>query len=164
MKLRKYFNFFLFGLLSLAFSNAYSQVSIYGNEWIDPQKNHYKFKVGENGIYRITYAQLSSLGMQNIPTGQLRVYRDGEQVPLYVSNSTLGPGEYIEFYGRKADGKVDRQLFLQPEFQPNEELNLLTDTAVYFLTHRDTGIPLRVTAENNVIPSPEPASAEYIYT
>src|SRR5690554_2363185 len=164
MKLRKYFNFFLFGLLSLAFSNAYSQVSIYGNEWIDPQKNHYKFKVGENGIYRITYAQLSSLGMQNIPTGQLRVYRDGEQVPLYISNTTLGPGEYIEFYGRKADGKVDRQLFLQPEFQPNEELNLLTDTAVYFLTHRDTGIPLRVTAENNVIPSPEPASAEYIYT
>ncbi len=163
MKLKKYFNFFLFGLLSLAFSNAYAQVSTYGNEWIDSQKNHYKFKVGEDGIYRITYAQLSSLGMQNIPTGQLRVYRDGEQVPLYVSNSTLGPGEYIEFYGRKADGKVDRQLFLQPEFQPNEELNLLTDTAVYFLTHRDTGIPLRVTAENNVIPSPEPSSAEYIF-
>lgn len=163
MKLKKYFNFFLFGLLSLAFSNAYSQVSTYGNEWIDSQKNHYKFKVGENGLYRITYAQLSNLGLHNIPVNQLRVFRDGEQVPLYISNTTLGPGDYIEFYGRMADGKVDQQLFLQPQFQANEELNLLTDTAVYFLTHRDTGIPLRVTAENNVIPSPEPSSAEYIF-
>lgn len=152
-------------ILFVGVPKGHAQNNIYGFEWIDYSKPHYKFKIGEAGIYRITYEQLNSMNMGALPVGNLRIYRDGKQVPIYISTNTnnLNSGDYIEFYGYGADGEIDKQLYLQPEYQPNEELNLITDTAVYFLSYRDGGVPLRIDSEENIIPNPEPTNAGYLY-
>lgn len=135
----------------------------FGNEWIDSQEQHYKFKVRTKSLYRISYDQLVQLGLGQTPPNQLRIFRDGQQVPIFVSNQQqLGSGDYIEFFAYQADAFLDRQLYLQEEFLPNPEVNLITDSAVYFLTKRVSGTPMRLQNMDNIMPSPEPANASYV--
>ncbi|MEZ5055249.1 MAG: hypothetical protein R2807_10895 [Chitinophagales bacterium] len=138
-----------------------SQAQPYGNEWIDYSKTYYKFKIAKTSLYRITYAELSNLG---IPNNQLRgtyfkIIRNGNEIPLYVStNGQFGATDFIEFYGEKNDGKPDSLLYKNPADQPHDKLNLFSDTAVCFLTIDPFNINARITQQVNdlsVIPSPE---------
>ena len=54
-------------------------------------------------------------------------------MPIYVD--TLGNGEinYIEFYGKKNRGKVDRGLYRSDDEQLNPEYSTINDTSAYFL-------------------------------
>ena len=51
-----------FGLLMLLAVMAGAQQR-FNNEWIDYAKTYYKFKVGSNGVFRITPATLVLLGL-----------------------------------------------------------------------------------------------------
>ena len=121
----------------------------YNNEWIDFSKTYYKFKVPANGLYRITKAVLASVntGLENVPVQQFQLFRNGQEVPVYTSiaSGSLGPTDYIEFWGRINDGAPDQALYRSPTYQHTQKWSLETDTATYFLTVNTTGTPFHYT-------------------
>lgn len=147
--------FFVAGMLGVA--QAYAQ---YGNEWIDYSKTYYKFKVGKNGIYRIPKAALDATGVPSGTTGsQFSLYSRGQEIPLYVTtDNAFGNSDYIEFYGKKNDGKQDTELYGDPNIQPNDRVSLFSDTACYYLTYDNAGNHSRyVNISNPISGSPTPA-------
>lgn len=153
-------------LLVLFFSSVSGFAQVLGNEWINYNQSYFKFKVWENGIYRIPQSLLQANGLGNIPGNQFAIFRDGVQVPVYVStNGILGGNDYIEFYGAKADGKaMDREMY-EPNanLQGDPEVSILSDTAYYFLTFGGTN-NARLTLQSNVIPPLAPAPEPYCIT
>ncbi len=153
-------------LLVLFFSSVTAFSQVLGNEWINYNQSYFKFKVWENGIYRIPQSLLQANGLGNVNGSQFALFRDGVQVPVYVStNGTFGPNDYIEFYGAKADGKtLDKEMY-EPNtsLQGDPEINLLSDTAAYFLTFGGVS-NLRLTLQSNVIPPNPPAAEPYCIT
>jgi hypothetical protein len=123
-------------LLLLMYSGFLIKAQVYNNEWIDYNKTYYKFKVGANGLYRISQAALSSIALDNTPAENFQLWRNGKEISLYTSIPTgiLSSTDYIEFWGEMNDGKPDKQLYLDPDYQLNDHWSLQTDTAAYFLT------------------------------
>src|SRR3954471_19855196 len=117
------------------------------NEWIDYNKTYYKFKVGpfgydivgapvEKGVVRISEASLAAAGLGNIPAEQFQLWKDGNEIPIFISrsNGILSSSDYIEFWGEIANGKPDRQLYNDTSFQLSAHWSLESDSAAYFLT------------------------------
>lgn len=146
-----------------------AQAQVYNNEWIeDYSKPYYKFKVGKDGLYRITQNVLNNAGLGLTPAEQFQLWRNGVQVPIYTSVSTgmLPVNGYIEFWGKMNDGKPDNQLYRNPAFQLSDKWSLETDTASYFLTiNTNTFNNLRIeTAANNVTGNSLPVEPYFMYT
>lgn len=125
-------------------SSIVAQTFVMGNEWYrqNPQREFIKFLVAEEGIYRVTNADLIAAGydLSNINPDVFQLYFRGEEVPMYVSqiNERL---EYLDFYGQRNDGKEEAIMYRDPlsgraanNLQPNAEISIFSDTAVYFLT------------------------------
>jgi len=145
----------------------HSQTFPYYNEWIDYSKTYYKFKAGKTGLYRITQAELSSLGIGSTPAEHFQLWRNGREVPLYTSVSTgpLGAGDYIEFWGMRNDGKPDSMLYRDPNYILSDKYNFQTDTAAFFLTVNPTGGNLRIqNTANNVAGNVLPPEPYFMYT
>ena len=108
----------------------------YNNEWINFSQTYYKFKVGSNGLYRITQPALSSIGLAGISADRFQLWRNGKEIAIYTSipAGVFSVSDYIEFYGQANDGLPDKQLYKYDSLQMNDKLSLLTDTAAYFLT------------------------------
>lgn len=164
----KYSRIYIFLLNYLLLTTVTLAVSAqYNNEWIDHNKTYYKFKVGTNGLYRISYAVLQSQGLHTTPTQHFQLWRNGVEVPLYTSipSGTMASSDFIEFYGEMNDGKPDAPLYKKPEFQLADKWSLQTDTAAYFLTvNSASGNKRLIDAVNNVASntlSPEPY---FLYT
>jgi hypothetical protein len=135
----------------------------FNNSWINFSNTYYKFRIVEEGIYRISKSQLDAIGMGSVSGAQFAVYREGQEVPIYTSsNGSFGSNDFIEFYGTKADGKIDKQLYPDPNFQPNDEVNILTDTAYYFITYNN-GVHQRMQPSSSIIPFPTPTPAAYCW-
>ncbi len=101
--------------------------------------------------------------MSSVTGNQFAILREGVEIPIRTTtNGTFGTTDYIEFYGRKADGKIDKQLYTNPDYQPSDDFNLINDTAVYFLTYDNT-THLRYQEINNPIPIPTPTAAPYCW-
>ena len=120
--------------------------TLYGNEWINFDQSYFKIMVAEDGMYRIPWQTLSDAGLplNQVNGNQFQLFRNGEQVPLYLTtDGLLGNSDYLEFFGKKNTSELDRHLFKDPG---NEMINplysLITDTAAYFLTWTN-GVPLR---------------------
>jgi hypothetical protein len=154
-------------LVLLICSGFFIKAQVYNNEWIDYSKTYYKFKVGVTGLYRISQATLSSVGLDNASAENFQLWRNGREIPLYTSvpTGTLGSSDYIEFWGEMNDGKPDNQLYLNPDYQLNDHWSLQTDTASYFLTVNPSTTNKRLINTTNDIAgntlSPEPY---FIYT
>jgi hypothetical protein len=134
----------------------------YNNEWIDYSKTYYKFGVVADGFYRIAQPVLASVGLAGTQAQHFKMYRNGQEVPLYtsVAAGALGAGDYIEFYGQMNDGKSEKELYKTDNLQLADKFSLLSDTASYFLTVHTTGSNLRMAnTPNNLaggLPAPEP--------
>ncbi len=142
---------FLFtSLILLLVTTGFSQLN---NSWIDYTKTYYKFKVSRDSLCRIAQPVLAAIGLGSVPAQNFQLWRNGKEVRLYtsVSSGVLGAGDYIEFWGERNDGKPDKTLFRNPDFQLNDKYNLNTDTATYFLTVNTVGINLRYLQSPNVI-------------
>ena len=140
-------------LIIFVFITAAGYSQPYSNSWIDYNKTYYKFKVGQNGLFRISQTVLNGIGLGNIPVEQLQLWRNGEEQILFTSVSTgvLGSSDYIEFWGRMNDGKMDTKLYRDEDFQLSDHYSIQTDTAAYYLTINSTGNNLRFTnSANNV--------------
>jgi hypothetical protein len=125
-----------FLLFLFIISGLTSGAQNYNNEWIDYNKTYYKFKVGATGVYRIPQALLSTLGLGSVEAQHFQLWRNGEQVPIYTSLQTgvLTASDYIEFWGKMNDGKPDKVLYRDTDFQANDAWGITTDTAAFFLT------------------------------
>jgi hypothetical protein len=131
-----------------------ARAQTYGNEWIDFGTTYYKFKSGAEGVIRITSATLSAAGLTNLTGSDIAVYRDGSEVPLFVStNGLFGSGDYIELYAAPMDGFADLPLFSNPAWQANKYLSLFSDSSSYFLVSLPGAAHARYVDATTAIPS-----------
>ena len=157
--LRYTIHFLAFAFFSL---QAAAQSGPYGNEWVDYSKTYYKFKVGKAGVYRIQRAALDAAGLPSTVNGSnFMLFRDGQEIPVYVSANTMTGSDYIEFIGKGATGVLDKELYADTTWQPNNRISLYTDTAAYFLTYDNNTNHLRFTEQANTIPGTPPAPEAY---
>ena len=122
--------------MSLVCTGLLAEAQVYNNEWIDYTKPYYKFKLGSSGLYRISQATLNAVGLGSTPAENFQLWRNGQEVPLYTSiaSGPLAASDYVEFWGQMNDGKPDKQLYRDPDYQLNDRYSLQSDTAFYFLT------------------------------
>ena len=69
----------------------------------------YKITVDEDGIYRVTYAELQAAGMDvdNVDPAQFKLTSQGQEIAIYVEgegDSSFDSDDYITFYGQKFSG------------------------------------------------------------
>ena len=160
--------FVLFSALLFSIS-SWSQMwngqdTLYGNEWIVDQENPiYKFTVGEDGVYRVSYETLRASGfpVDNVSAKNFRLFKNGEEVAVYISREgILSGGDFIEFYGFQNRDDLDKFLVPDPENQwMNSNTSLYEDNSAYFLTWSDTESNVRIiNIENDFenLPEPEP--------
>lgn len=149
------------------FSGIHVSAQNFNNEWIDYSKTYYKFKVGTTGIHRISQTSLSTIGLGSTPSEHFQLWRNGQQVALYitVASGPLGASDFIEFWGERNDGKPDLELYKDPDFQLSNRHSFLTDTAAFFLTVNSSGPNHRVQATvNNVAGNVLPAEPYFMHT
>lgn len=166
MKRRNHFNRLLIMLVVLLTTGLSLTAQPFNNEWIDFNKTYYKFKVGTDGLYRIPVSTLDANGLNNIPAEQFRLFRNGQEVPLYTSTASgvLPADGYIEFWGLANDGETDKILYREQQFQHRTRYNLHTDTAIYFLTVEPTLSNKRfVSVNNDVASNTLPAEPYFTY-
>jgi hypothetical protein len=91
----------------------------FNNEWIQFSQTYYKIKIAKDGLYRIPKSLLDAMGIGGAQVQNFELWRNGEKVPFYpsVSSGVLPGNGYLEFWGEKNDGKPDRILYRQPDFQ-----------------------------------------------
>lgn len=139
----------------------------FNNEWIQFNQTYYKIKVAKDGLYRIPKSLLDANGLGNTQVQFFELWRNGEKVPFFpsVSNGTLPSNGYLEFWGEANDGKPDKALYRNPEFQHTTRYSLQTDTAVYFLSVNASQAGFRYTEVfNNVAGNVLSAEPYFMYT
>lgn len=153
-------------LIFLAFYSIAGNAQQYNNEWIDYNKTYYKFKVATTGLFRISQATLSGVGLGSTDAAHFQLWKNGIEVPLYttVQAGALPAAGYIEFWGEINDGKPDNQLYRNTIDQLNNTKSLFTDTAAYFLTVNPGTGNRRLVATPNQIPSGATPEPFFIYT
>lgn len=154
-------------LLLLTAISLSAGAQVYNNEWIDYNKTYYKFRVGVSGIYRIYSNALASIGLENVNVDHFQLWRNGEQVAIYTSvqNAPLGSTGFIEFWGDMNDGKPDKPLYREPDYQLYDKFSLQTDSAAFFLTVNPAGGNLRIiNTANNVAGNTLPVEPFFMYT
>lgn len=138
--MKRFYLIYLLIVFSLAFcTGSAANAQVYGNEWLVKTQEYYQIKVSVNGIYRITYTDLLNAGASpaSIDPRKFQIFLNGKEEALYIpgeDDGVFAPGEYIEFFGRKHDGKLDAELYINPSSQPHTYHSLYSDTSVYFLT------------------------------
>ncbi|NVO30328.1 putative type IX secretion system sortase PorU2 [Hymenobacter lapidiphilus] len=140
-------NLWLVLLLSLLGTVAASaQSGPYGNEWLVPGQQYYKIKVARNGIYRLDHAYLQRAGITSADPRRLQLWRRGREVAVHVGgNATaLDASSFVEFFGQRNDGQLDRGMHKKSADQLNPMYSLFTDTAAYFLTVSPTALGKRM--------------------
>lgn len=137
--------------ICILYCNTASIAQTFGNEWIQYNQMYFKFQIDTDRVYRIPIADLQALGIPNNVLGDnLQLFRDGEEEPIYVSNNGILTGsDYIEFYGRRADGTLDSRLFKNVANHMNPSQNFLSDTAFYFITYNNSTSNKRFTPMAN---------------
>ena len=103
--------------------------TLYGNEWIDPAQQYFKLTLSTDGIYRISYDDMVNAGMpvQGISMDRIFLYRFGQEVAMYTSSKgIITASDYIEFFGKKNRGELDKVLFRNPADQFNIEHSMFT--------------------------------------
>ncbi|MFM9945419.1 MAG: hypothetical protein ACKVQB_09335, partial [Bacteroidia bacterium] len=137
----------------LLFSNL-SHAQLYGNEWINFNQDYYKIKIGKEGIYRIDYNTLQTIGfpLNSVDPNYIQLWINGQELPLIVNGESdlkFDVGDYIEFYGTYNDGKLDAPLYPNTNEQPHQYMSLYSDTATYFLTISSSSTGKRVVVNDD---------------
>ena len=156
-------------IILLWFASALSaQTDLYGNEWISYDQQYLKIRTAADGLYRLHYDELAdaltAIGtdIATIAPDDFQLFQLGEEQYLYIEgdgDGSFDPGDFIEFYGIRNDGKLDTRLYENEQYQIHTYTSLFTDTAVYFLTWNSDPGHLRMEQLANVLSDmPEPES------
>jgi hypothetical protein len=134
-------------LLPVLLLIVFSTTAQLHNSWINYNKTYYKFKVGKDGLTRISQPALVAAGLGAVAAQDFQLWRNGKEVRLFtsVASGVLGATDYIEFWGLSNDGAPDTDLYRDPDYQLDSKYSLFSDTAVYFLTTNTTSPNLRYT-------------------
>lgn len=108
------------------------------NEWIDYAKTYYKITTSKDGIYRINFAALASAGINPavVDPNHIRMYFRGEEVAIHIEGSQDGSfdaNDYIDFFGRRNDGTLDKKLYKEPTHVGNVAYNTHNDSTAFYL-------------------------------
>jgi Peptidase family C25 len=143
-------NFLFTAVILLLVFTGFSQLN---NSWIDYNKTYYKFKLGKDTLCRIPQSVLATAGLGSTPAQNFQLWRNGKEIRIYtsVANGTLGASDYIEFWGEMNDGKPDKTLYRDTDFQLDDKYSLFSDTATYYLTVNPAAGNLRYIESNNPV-------------
>jgi len=135
----------LFTLLTIFFWSGVLKGQPFGNEWIASNQSYLKLLTAQEGIYRVTFEDLSNAGapVNTVLPNRYQLFHRGKEQSILVSSdpsTPLQPGDFIEFYGLRNDGTLDQFLYRTPEAQPHGFYNLYSDTTAFFLTWNISGI------------------------
>ncbi len=141
--------FLILYLIITALTLGYGQRTI----WVDPGQRYIRIPVWEDDFYRISRADINNFASSNgenvsgIALEKFALYFRGEEVPM------IREGNDLLFYGRRNDGSLDSLMFLVKN-QANPKINILSDTAYYFLTwFTDNRIGKREITAANLTPT-----------
>ncbi|MCX6314770.1 MAG: C25 family cysteine peptidase [Sphingobacteriales bacterium] len=140
---------------------GYAQLN---NSWIDYSKTYYKFRLANDTLCRINQSALPA-AIAGTPAQNFQLWRNGQEVRLYTSVATgpLAASDYIEFWGLMNDGKPDKGLYRNADYQLSGKYSLETDTATYYLTVNPVGNNLRyVQSPNNIAGNVLPAETYFM--
>lgn len=151
--------------VALALTISFSSIGQYSNNWIDFNQTYYKIAVAKEGLYRLTYSDLLSANfpVNSINPGLIKLYHRGKEQAIFIQGELDGvfhPTDYIEFYGQRNDGTLDKNLYQPASAQPHPYYNLYSDTTAYFLTYSLTasaGKRMENFSEVNVLNLPKEA-------
>ncbi len=149
--MNRFFAIFVFCLFSFG---AIAQQ--YGNEWIDFTKTYYKINVGKEGIYRLTYDKLASVGFPvDRDNSEIQVFHRGEEIAVLVrdvnGDNIFNSTDFVEFFGQANDGTLDSELYQPASSQPHSYYNLYSDTTAYYITNNLVDAGKRMTLSNEFV-------------
>lgn len=150
-------------VLFLIIASSGSIAQPYNNEWIPfagqpySSQQYLRISVWKEGIYRVSYTDIQDAGinMSNwFSPDKYQVFNNGVEQFIRVTDAgTIGvfePGDYLEFYGKGADGTLDTKLYDDPASQPDPYFNLFNDTASYYLTYTPFSTGRRMPVETDI--------------
>ncbi|QCR22934.1 C25 family cysteine peptidase [Pontibacter sp. SGAir0037] len=141
----RFFRHFIFVVTLLLAFGTLGKVqaqSTYGNEWINHSQTYYKIRVFSDGLHRLNYTYLDSLGLKGVDPRHFQIFRKGKQLAIYVAgeeDGKLDQQDFIEFFGEKNNGALDKEMYKDPKHQIHQLRSIYTDTAAYFLTFSAAG-------------------------
>ncbi|MDJ1471488.1 putative type IX secretion system sortase PorU2 [Xanthocytophaga flava] len=144
----------LTALAIILLTSLQTSAQTYGNEWINYAQQYYKIPVTQQGIYRLTYQDLTQAGLPltTIDPRRIQIFHRGVEQSIFVSGESdafFDEADYVEFYGKGNDGTLDAELYRPAEAQPHKYYNLYSDTTYYFITWRlDNGLGKRMSVVN----------------
>ncbi|SFT90046.1 Peptidase family C25 [Algoriphagus locisalis] len=127
----------LFIFLAFVFLSSLAQAQ--QPVWYNYDQTYYKIPTGSDGIHRISASALSSAGinLDGLDPRTIRLYHRGKEVAIHIegeNDGRLDAGDYIDFYGRRNDGTLDKLLYTDLQEIPNPYFNTTSDTTAFFLT------------------------------
>lgn len=127
----------VFLLLLISFISVNAQNTFSG--WINHNQTYVKFKIAEDGVYRIDRNTLKDINNQflSVNPKNLQVFARGKEQAIYVhgeNDFSFDVGDYIELYCRKNDGFLDSLMYEDPSQFNNPYNSHINDTISYFLT------------------------------
>lgn len=141
--------------------------TLYGNEWIDYDKEYYEIPIAEDGLYKLTAEDLQSAGLElsEFQGKELAIIHYGKAIPLYVSNGgTWTSEDFLLFKGEKNRAFMDQFLYEGgKEWLLNKDYSLINDTSSYYLVV-DEFQALRYDKYSNVIDASKTPKAWHLYT
>ena len=144
---------FFSGLNVISAQMPVGRDTLYGNEWLDYSQSYYKILIAKDGVYQISSAQLQTAGvpLSNVKGNQFQLFRYGQEIKIFTTtDNNFSGADFIEFYGQKARAELDSFMFKKGIADMlNPDYNLISDTATYFLTWKNTASTQRTSSINN---------------
>jgi len=141
-------------------ANKYRGTSNYANDdstgnWIDYNAEYVKLNIPEDGIYRITYNDLLSYGINpsSIDPLKIKIYNKGIEIPLFVFGETdlsFDSGDYIEFYCEKNYSGENYKKVVQTGEDYKNYLDRYSDTTTVWLNWSGNN-GKRITIQNIIL-------------
>lgn len=138
----------------------------YGNEWIDHDRQYWRFDVYSTGLHRLDSATLADAGfpIATVDPAHIMLFGREQQLAIYIEggeDGVLNAGDFIEFVGRKNDGWIDTRMYTSPHDHINPYYSQYNDTLHYFITwnpdplvHKKRATPYDVTGVETHVPEP----------
>ena len=147
-------------LIAFLLQSVFAFSQPYGNEWVNASQPHFKFKIHQEGVYRISYQVLNDalaaqgFNLNTIDPRNFQLFARGEEQHVYLggeSDGSFDQNDFIEFYARPNDGVFDTDVYFDnPLNNGNPYHSLINDTIRYFLTWNNATNNARMTLEADI--------------
>jgi hypothetical protein len=119
--------------------NPYLSLSDTTGSWIDYSKEYVKLAIPNDNIYRITYNDLTSYGVnpENINPKTLKIFNKGLEQPIYVhgeDDNIFNTTDYVEFYAEKNYTYQNHRNIVPLGHDYIQFMNRYTDTSIVWLS------------------------------